>query len=136
MKFKTLSGKDKFLNVEKTRIKWNEPSLSKFQESVKNFLYPYWAYHVVYEEMPVAGTKMRMDFYNATKRIAIECDGKQHDKYNKFFHSGNRYNYFNQIKRDNLKYLWCVENGILLVNVEPQDLPLDKEFFKKHGVFL
>src|ERR1700744_3955336 len=103
MKFITLYGKEKFINIERNRINWSDKSLSKFQKSVKDFLFPFWKNSIIYEEMPVLGTKLRIDFYNANKRIAIECNGEQHNKYNKFFHNGNRENYLNQLIRDEKK---------------------------------
>lgn len=136
MRFKTLSNKDKYQNIEKYRIKWDAPSLSKFQFSVKQFLKPYWSQQVCYEEMPLAGTRLRLDIYNASKRIGVECDGIQHGAYNKFFHKGNKWNYFSQIKRDNKKYLWCEKNNIKLIYVEPSDLPLSKNFFEEQGISL
>lgn len=136
MKFKTLAGRERFLSVEKNRIIWESSSLSKFQKSIKDFLRPYWEHHICYEEMPLVGTRLRLDFYNATKRIAIECDGAQHSSFNKFFHSGDRENYRSQIERDLKKSAWCEKNNIQLIIIEPQDLPLSKIFFKKNGVLL
>jgi len=136
MRFKTITGKEKFQHIEKYRIKWDKPSLSKFQFGVKQFLKPYWKQQVCYEEMPVAGTRLRIDIYNASKRIAIECDGKQHDEYNKFFHKKNKWNYFFQIKRDYKKYHWCEINNIKLIQIKPKDLPLSLKFFKEQGISL
>lgn len=134
MKFKDLAGRDRYLNIEKKRIDWGASSLSKFQKEIKDFLYAYWRNNVVYEEMRVVGTKLRIDFYNATKKIAIECNGAQHNEYNEFFHKGNRYNYLFQMHRDDKKYRWCQINGITLIEIEPKDLPLTENFFEKIGV--
>lgn len=135
MRFKTLAGKERFLNIESTRIDWYKPSLSKFQKGVKDFLYPYWKNHIVYEEMPVLGTRLRIDFYNASKRIAVECNGRQHGNYNKFFHQGCRENYRLQIERDLKKYQWCEINGIELIEIEPDD-KLSSELFERFGIKL
>jgi hypothetical protein len=136
MRFKDLNGRERYLNIEKSRIRWDDSSVSKFQFEVKQFLKYYWSHHVVYEEMPLLGTRLRLDFYNANKKIAIECNGRQHGTYNKFFHKGNRYNYFYQIKRDSKKFFWCEKNGITLIEIEPEDLPLTENFFKSLGVLL
>lgn len=136
MRFKDLNGRLRFLNVEKRRIKWNAPSLSKFQYGIKQYLKSYWQYHIVYEEMPMVGTRLRLDLYNATKRIGVEVNGDQHNEYNKFFHSNNRINYLHQIRRDFKKSEWCRINNITLIDIYPDDLPLTKSFFEKLNVSL
>lgn len=136
MRFKDLNGCLRFLNVEKRRIKWDAPSLSKFQFEIKQFLKKYWEGSVCYEEMSMVGTRLRIDLYNANRRIAIECNGGQHTKYNEFFHAGNRINYWHQIRRDSVKWKWCENNGITLVDIYPDDLPLVKSFFDKLNVNL
>ena len=94
MEFKTIHGGVKRVkNVKKRIIDWSSPSKSKRQREVKKFLKKYWQNHVVFEEFPVAGTRLCIDFYNANKRIAIEVQGSQHTKYNKFFHSLNHHIY-------------------------------------------
>ena len=136
MRFLMLNGKSRFMSVEKSRIDWKKKSLSKFQKEVKDFLFPYWHKHIVYEEMRVVGTRLRLDFYNANKKIAIECDGAQHSKFNEFFHQGTRLNYWKQICRDDEKDKWCDLNQIVLVRIIPSDLPLTEDLFKRFGVTL
>ena len=98
MEFKTISGSIKRVkNIRKRVIDWEAPSKSKRQREVKKFLKKYWRSHVVFEEFPVVGTRLSIDFYNANKKIAIEVQGSQHTKYNKFFHAGNRSNYLQQL---------------------------------------
>jgi hypothetical protein len=136
MRFKTLRGKEVFKNIEKYRIDWDGKSLSKFQFGVKQFLKKYWKDQVCFEEMPVTGTRMRIDIYNANKRVAVEIDGVQHEKFSEFYHNGDRGNFLKQINRDAEKYKWCEINEITLINIKPSDLPLTKKFFEKQGVFL
>ena len=82
MKFKTLSGAIRRVSkIKKHLIDWDSKSRSKFQFNVKQFLEPYWNRHVVFEEFPVVGTKMSLDFFNANKKVAIEVQGAQHTKY-------------------------------------------------------
>ena len=93
MKFKTLNGSErKIIGINKYLIDWDGDSKSKFQKSVKNFFEEYWKRHVVFEEFPIAGTRMSFDFYNANKKIAIEVQGGQHRKYVPFFHGGYKNN--------------------------------------------
>lgn len=136
MRFKTLTGREKYQNINKYLIKWDGKSLSKFQFEVKQFLFPYWRYEICYEELPVYGTKLRIDYYNSNRKIAIEVNGSQHTSYNKFFHNNNRLNYFKQIQRDCKKEKWCEINGIKLIQIYPEDLPLSKKFFKDLGIDL
>ena len=101
---------------------------------IKKFLKKYWSGDVVFEELKVVGTRLTLDFFNATKRVAIEVQGHQHFTYVKFFH-GNRINYLNQIKRDYKKIEFCELNAIKLVEIYPND-ELSKVFFEKFGVAL
>jgi len=134
MIFTKLSGSKENKNVIKYLIKWKSKSRSKFQQEVKFFLYPFWKGHVVYEEFPVVGTKMTLDFVNLTSRIAIEVQGSQHSEYNKFFHGKEANNYYNQLHRDLEKKRWCELNKITLVEIHPKDLPLTKKFLEELGV--
>jgi len=77
---------------------------------------------------------LSLDFFNASKKVAIEVQGHQHFSYVKFFH-GNRVNYLNQIKRDVKKIDFCEINNINLVEIYPKD-ELSKELFQKFGVEL
>lgn len=135
MKFKTLTGASKTIpKVKNYLINWKGPSRSKLQRSVKIFLEEYWHKYIVFEEFPVAGTKMTFDFYNANKKIAIEVQGAQHTKYVKFFHS-RRSNFASQIRRDEQKSQFCKINDINLVEIYPSDT-LDSSFFEEQGVYL
>jgi hypothetical protein len=135
MKFKTLSGSSADLkNAKKYLIKWDQPSRSKFQLSVKQFLKPYWEHDIVFEEFKLVGTRLSFDFYNANKKIAIEVQGGQHTKFVKFFH-GNRFKYLEQLKRDDKKLRFCEINEITLVEIYPDDI-VDQKFFMSFGVIL
>ena len=135
MKFKTLSGSTAELrNARKYLVKWEAESKSKFQFSVKDFLYPYWRSDIVFEEFKLVGTRLSFDFYNASKKVAIEVQGAQHTKYVKFFH-GNRMKYLEQLKRDDKKLRFCEINNINLVEIYPSD-KICAEFFESFGVIL
>ena len=105
MKFKSItSGKEKYLkNPFRFKIKWNGKCRSKFQSEVRKYLYNYWKYDSVYEEFPIIGTKLSLDFYNHTKKIAIEVQGAQHFKFVKHFHK-TKANFLRQIRRDDKKW--------------------------------
>ena len=54
------------------------------------------------------------------KKIAIEVQGSQHTKYVEFFH-GNRFQYLQQLKRDEKKLKFCEANDIALIEIYPKD---------------
>jgi hypothetical protein len=135
MKFKTLSGSIAELrNAKKYLVDWNGKSKSKFQLSVRDFLYPYWKSDIVFEEFKLVGTRLSFDLYNANKKIAIEVQGAQHTKYVKFFH-GNRMKYLEQLKRDDKKFRFCEINDINLVEIYPND-KICEDLFESFGVIL
>lgn len=134
MKFFKISGQTINKDITKYLIKWNKKSRSKFQQGVKFTLYPYWKSHIAYEEFPVFGTKMTLDFVNLTMKIAVEVQGEQHQEYNPFFHNGNKMNFYDQIERDLQKKQWCELNKIKLIEIYPHDLPLTESFLKEHGI--
>jgi len=135
VKFKTLTGSVKNVkHPKKHLIKWKGKSRSKRQRSVKLFLRPFWEDHIVFEEFPLVGSRMSFDFYNASKKIAIEVQGRQHTQYVPFFH-GTKMNYLSQLKRDQEKAQYCTLNGIKLVEVYDDD-EITVEFFKKSKVLL
>jgi|TARA_Y100000591_G_C21627174_1_gene590891 hypothetical protein len=136
MEFQTIDGKVKRVkNLKKRIINWEASSRSKRQKAVKDFLKDYWYNHVTFEEFPVVGTRLSLDFYNANKRVAVEVQGSQHTKYNKFFHGGHKNNYLEQLKRDQIKAEFCEVNDIILVEIYDSDI-INKSLFKKFDVTL
>ncbi|HIL26276.1 MAG TPA: hypothetical protein EYG21_02625 [Nitrospinaceae bacterium] len=126
MTFKTLLGKRRRIKRPVIYlINWEKNSRSKLQSKVKDFLKVFWDGDVVFEEFPVVGTRLTIDFYNATKNIAIEVQGNQHTKYNKFFHKGNKMNYLDQLKRDDEKLAFCDLNNIKLLEVHEGQIDFD-----------
>lgn len=115
-------------------IDWNQPSRSKEQTKVKEFLRQYWERDIVYEEylVPKSG-KLRVDFINATKKLALEHQGKgAHNEYNPFFHNNNRLNYLASLKRDVKKIKILEMNSYKVIETYTKDLNnLSKEFFLK-----
>ena len=136
MRFKTLTGAERTVKKATSYlIDWDGQSRSKIQFQAKQFLKKHWSNHIVFEEFPVAGTKLSLDFYNANKKIAVEVQGKQHTKYVPFFHGSNKINYLNQLKRDRDKLKFCEINNIQLVEIYDGD-KLDKSLFSNFGVNL
>ncbi len=130
MMFLTATGREqKIKNSSRYLINWDKKCRSKIQKRVKDLLYSYWMADVVFEELPVVGTRMTIDFYNANKKVAIEVDGNQHYKFNKFFHSNSRQNFLSQLQRDEKKEYFCEINNIKLVRILENDT-LDEELLK------
>jgi len=136
MRFKTLTGATRTVKKAKNYlIDWDGKSRSKIQYSAKQFLKKYWSNHIVFEEFPVAGTRLSLDFYNANKKIAVEVQGRQHTKYVPFFHGKNKINYINQLKRDQDKLKFCELNDIQLVEIYDGD-EVNEKLFESFGVIL
>lgn len=135
MTFTTLKNQKKSVkNVGKYRIDWDGKSLSKFQKAAKDFLRPYWHNDYVFEEFPLVGTRQHFDIYNASKRIIVELDGRQHSGFVKFFH-GHPIKFMEQIKRDLDKNKFADLNNIDLVRINDIS-ELNVQFFLKAGVSL
>ena len=131
MKLYNLYGKIVNKNVSSCLIDWDSPSRSKIQFNTKQFLKTFWKNHIVYEEFPVFGSRLKVDILNATRKIAVEVHGSQHSEYNKFFHGDSRLNYLKSIKRDVAKEKWLVANDFTLVEIYDNEVKgLNQQFFK------
>jgi hypothetical protein len=130
MRLFNINGRLQKRSVTKYLIKWNKKSRSKIQFKTKKFLEPFWKGQIVYEEFPVYGSRMTVDILNATKKLAIEVQGKQHSEFNKFFHNNSRLKYLEGIKRDIKKAEWLENNGFILLEIEEGEVDsLSLEFF-------
>lgn len=134
MRFLNLRGRQvKLKNSHSYIVDWDSPCRSKFQKDVKDLLRPHWLCEFVFEEFPVIGTRLKIDFYNASRRIALETDGKQHYSYSKFFHGNDRQKFIDQLKRDETKEQWCELNNIELIRITYED-KINKSFLQQIGV--
>ena len=123
MRLYNIRGKLQSKSVTKYLVDWDKKSRSKLQFNTKQFFRQYWENHIVYEEFPVYGSRMKVDFINATKKIAVEVNGQQHDEFNKFFHSNSRTKYLQSIKRDAEKRQWLELNDFIIIEIYQKDLP-------------
>lgn len=132
MKLYNVYGKIVSKNVSQYLIDWDAASRSKVQFNTKQFLKPYWKNHIVYEEFPVFGSRLKVDIVNATLKIAVEVHGEQHSSFNKFFHNGSRLNYLKSIKRDVAKEQWLTLNKFYLIEIYEHEVKdLTVKFFKE-----
>jgi len=111
-------------NVRKYLVNWQGKSRSKLQYKFKEFFYLYWKNHIVYEEFPVYGSMLKVDLLNATKKIAVEIQGDQHESFNKFFHDNSRLKYLQSIKRDVKKEKWLEINEFKFLQLYETDLKI------------
>lgn len=106
------------------QVDWNGPTRSKFQTRVKMFLYPFWRYHNVYEELKLPGCRLSFDLYNETLRLALECQGAQHTQMVSHFHGkghGGFSAFKKQLDRDVQKDEFCQLNNITFVEIFEKD---------------
>ena len=122
MRLLNVNGKLVNKNVRRYLINWEAKSRSKLQFKFKEFFYPYWRNHIVYEEFPVYGSMLKIDLLNATKKIAVEIQGSQHESFNKFFHDNSRLKYLESIKRDVKKEKWIDTNQFKFLELYEDDL--------------
>lgn len=120
------------INIAKYKVVWDGDCRSKFQKQVKQWLQSYWQDDICVEEFPVPGTKLRCDLVNLTKKIIVETSGLQHVNFTPYFHPKGRFDWHGQIVRDDHKREWAETNGYIFVEIYPEDMPLNKEFFKKN----
>jgi len=109
-------------NVRRNLINWEGKSRSKLQFKFKELFYTYWNNNIVYEEFPVYGSMLKVDLLNATKKIAVEIQGNQHESFNKFFHDNSRLKYLQSIKRDVKKEKWLEMNDFKFLELYENDL--------------
>lgn len=134
MRLLNINGRPQFKKVSHRAIDWKGESKSKFQKGVKFYLHPLWYHHVVYEEFPVYGTLYTLDFFNATKKIAIEVQGGQHTKFTKYFQK-SEFDFLKQLKIDETKRKFCEMNNIQLIEIfyeEKKELSIN--FLKELGL--
>jgi hypothetical protein len=131
MKFKNIFGKEVNKTINRFLIDWDKPCKSKVQFNVKKFFQHCWNTHVVVEEFPVFGTRMKCDLINFTKKIAVETHGLQHDKFVKHFHK-TKTGFKNSVKRDLQKYQWLEMNGFRIIEIfENEIINLSPEWIKE-----
>ncbi len=116
MVFKTLFGSTRKVKAaRKYPVDRESSTWTKVQNSMKRCLKKYWSHDIVFEEFPLAGSRMTFDFYNATKGIVVEVQGRQHTKFVPFMHANSKINYLKQLKRDEDKIKFCNLNEIVLL---------------------
>ena len=74
-----------------------------------------------WEKLTIEERTVEVDVYSKENNYIIEYDGKQHYKYDEFFHKGDYKNYLKQVKRDNSLVQYCKDNSIRLLRIPWKD---------------
>lgn len=117
-----ISNKEVSLNTKKYAINWEKSGASKLEKQFRDLIYPYWKRSIVLFQCRIPGAKLRLDFLNCNKRLAVEIDGEQHSKFVKFFHNNSLNVWKESMKRDSEKYEWLEKNNIKFVQLVKEDL--------------
>lgn len=137
MLFTGFSGKKRDISISPYRVDWDRV-VSGPQKRVKDFLYRYWRYDTVLEELRIPGTRLRVDLLNINKLIMVEVSPEQHALYNPFFHRSEA-GFRAALKRDFAKEKWAELNGFTYCELVAEDLAgeLSEELFlSRFGVTL
>lgn len=110
------------LRTNKYLINWSENGASKLETRFKELIFPYWRNQIILEQLRIPGSLLRVDFLNCNKKLAVEINGPQHDKFNPHFHKNSRVNFASSIRRDIKKINWCEKNGITVLELVEDDL--------------
>ena len=73
---------------------------------------------------PVTGQSLELDCYNEKLKLAVEYNGIQHYKFNKYLHQNSRDRFQNQQYRDLIKKDLCQKNNVHLI-VVPYEIDID-----------
>ena len=100
---------------------------SKHHLSARILLNDIFKGYSVYEEVKLPGSRtpnkqsvLFLDFFIPYFSLAVEVHGAQHYEFSKFFHK-TKADFFNQIRRDQIKKEWCELNKIRLIELSHKD---------------
>jgi len=132
------STKEVLIRARDYAIDWEKDGASKLEVRFRDLIYPKWKDSIVLFQFRIPGSLMRLDFLNCNKRLVVEIHGPQHENFNKHFHNNSRINYLESIKRDAMKWEWCNQNKITVLELKERDLDkFSTEYIEKEfGVIL
>lgn len=114
MKFKKLNEQEKSVVIN-TRKQINY-DFSNFQKEFQSLIENKFKGFSIIKEFTIPGTKLRIDFYLPSLKMAFEVQGEQHFKFIKYFH-GTANKFLKQQENDELKRQWCKLNNITFYHV-------------------
>lgn len=118
MKFSNLQG-----HIYEVKLSDYLPSLndtrprSSYHLKCRELLQGIFPLDFIYEEVPILGEKLFIDFLIPVRKIAIETNGQQHFEFNAFFHKGSRANFTRSQKNDARKREWAQLNNFKLIEL-------------------
>jgi hypothetical protein len=134
----TKFGSDRtvYINAEAYRIDWDR-KVSGPQKKVKDFLRQYWDGQSVYEEIPIPGSRKRIDLMNWTSMVVIEVSpAAVHTQFNKFMHKSHS-GFLKTLQTDLKKMDWAEKNGFTFISLNDNQIKnLSKELLGSLGVDL
>lgn len=118
MKVRSIKNPSDFVNWDIRGSKWSMKSeaacRSKIQYSVGQQIKKRYPFDPILEDITIPETRLSLDFFLPQRSIAVEVQGAQHYKFNKFFHK-NKNDLASQKKRDDDKKYFCEINSIKLI---------------------
>ena len=118
MKFIDINGREHNKSLSKYERK--KESKSKGQQRLGDELEQLFPNVKILEEVPCFGTRLKIDFFMPSVKIAFEFDGRQHEEFNEFFH-GNKLQFAKSQLNDMKKHHWCEINKIILIRIKEDD---------------
>ncbi len=110
------------IRTSKYAIDWDKDGNSSLERQFRDLIKPYWKNQIVLFQLTIPGSQLKLDFLNVNKKLLVEIDGEQHNKFNKHFHNNSRNNYLASMRRDNNKEIWAEQNGITVLHLNQKDL--------------
>ena len=104
---------------------------SDFHSSVLKLIKETFPDYIIANDKPikVGNRTLYIDIFIKNLKLAIECDGDQHDSFNKFFH-GDAAGFVKSKENDMLKTEYCKYNNITLIRIKYKE-QLDKQTLLK-----
>ncbi len=124
MKFKDLEGNTISKNI--SHYKWSGRGASKGEKALGEKLRAFFPALTIYAQVPCFGTRLKLDYFIYSLKIAFEFDGNQHDELVPFFH-GNERGFKRAQERDREKEEWCEINDTRLIRVTSKNLDTLRE---------
>jgi hypothetical protein len=119
MKVKSLDGKEHPWNLGQYVGK-RKYDCSAIHEQTRDFLAEQFPALQILEEVFIPKERLYLDFYIPVKKLAVECQGIQHDKHSIFFHK-TKMDFLAAQANDRRKHDWCQLNGIKLIYFYPKE---------------
>lgn len=116
MEVRLIKGGTAKLRLRGKQFNIDKKSKSKFQHSVGEQLVRQYPHDVIFEEIFIPVENLIFDFFIPSLKLAIECQGIQHQEYIKYFHR-TKQKFHKQQDRDSRKRDFCELNGFKLMEI-------------------